>query len=254
MGISRVSTPTMLMTQTENLRSAQPMQDYWERLISAGYVPGRKPRREAKALDAGLRIEAAIVAKTHDVYGAICWRNPGVSSLKRVTGDGYRPDAVGVLPLLHRYTAYQEADTPGKPAYNFIMSVKSQNTSGSAKQKILTEISDLAAVCDSTEIVAVVVMQGKYLDDGLVAAAKRQGKRDMVAVITEDELLQGTLVAELLTVAKRRQQLRRKLGPRGGLPPAKRRTEQDWAYANRRAAQQAATRALKTAVLSDVRM
>lgn len=237
----------MLITQTEELRSAHPVHEYWERLISAGYVPGPKPRREAKALDAGLKIEAEIVEKTHEVYGAICWRNPGVSSLRRVTGDGYRPDAVGVLPLLHRYAAYQEADTPGKPAYNFILSVKSQNTSGSAKQKVLTEISDLAAVCDSTGIAAVVVMQGKFLDDGLVAAAKRQGKRDMVAVITEQELLDGVLVAELLTVAKRRAQLRRKLGPRGGLPRARRRTEQDWAYANRRAAHQAATRALKRA-------
>lgn len=226
-------------------------EDYY---IPSLFTPG--PVREwvekrNKPLSAGLRVEERIVALANDVYGSVCWRRPGVSSLVRNTGDGYLPDAVGALGLLGRYTDYLMPDREPEAydrQFNFILSVKSQNSPGSAKQKILTEISDLAGVCDDKRIVAAVVLQGAFLDAGLVAAAKRQGKREMVAVLTKDELADGFLLKELLTVAKRRAQLYRKVGPRGGLPPKARNSEQDWAYANRRAARLASRQARKTAL------
>lgn len=211
-------------------------------LQDQGYVPGAKNRRNAKALDAGFRVEAQMVELANAVHGHVCWRRPGVSSLRRNTGDGYMPDAVGVLPELDPLVGRFIPDTPGRRPYNFLLSVKSQNTTGSAKQKILTEITDLAGVCDTTGLVAAVVLQGSHIDRSLIAAAKETGRRDMVAVLTADELGAGDLPAALLHHARRRAAFARKLGPRGGLPAERRKTNSDWAYVHRTATRRAVRR------------
>lgn len=211
-------------------------------------VQGHYPaeiRKNAKAQDAGAQVEGRIVDLVNSVHGLICWRRPGVSSLHRNTGDGYRPDAVGVLPGLDPLVGRFAADTPGKPAYNWVLSVKSQNTTGSASQKIFTEIEDLAGVCDTTGLAGAVVLEGTHIGPALIAAAKRRGKRDMVAVLTADEVAAGLLPDAVLRVARTRAAFARKLGPRGGLPTSARRTERDWAYVHRCATRRAAAKAAR---------
>jgi len=203
------------------------------RHLPKGFVPGPQNRRSAKCLDSGARQEERMVRLARKVHGDLWWRAPGISSLRRNTGEGYRPDAAGLLPTLTRYARVRPADSPGKPPWNCFLSVKSQNTGGSAKQKILTEIDDVAGVCDRDRVVAALILQGRALDPGLVAAAKAKGEIAMVAVLTEDEVGAGLLVGELERMDRRRAAFARKLGPRGGLPAARRRTSTDWAYVER---------------------
>lgn len=215
--------------------------------LPTGFVPGPQNRREAKCLDSGARQEEAMVQLARRVHGNLWWRSPGVTGLHRNTGDGYRPDAAGLVPTLHRYARMRMADAPGRPPLNCLLSVKSQNTPGSAKQKIFTEIDDLAGVCDTERLVAAVILQGDYLDAGLIAAAKSRGEVAMVAVLTELEVRQGFLIPELERIDRKRAAFARKLGPRGGLHPSSRRTTRDWAYVDRSVTRRRAAAALASA-------
>lgn len=186
-----------------------------------------------------------LVNVTHG--SVVAWRRAGIHSTRRVTGDGYVPDAGGYLPTLVGLSAELVPDVPGRPMANFMVSVKSQKVSGSAKQKIATEISDTALVSDMTGTVMAIVITGAAITSGDMAVFKRQGQRDMVAVLHEDDVKAGLLEAALIRVARQRRHFARKLGPRGGLSADQCRTERDHAYRYRRAAHAAALRAAAAA-------
>lgn len=235
------------MTSAATRRSALSPQAL-RRQAPQAFVPGPKPRKEQKPGDAGAKSEHQTVRLVNKDKHQAAWRRPGVRG-QRNTGDGFILDSAGYMPDLEPYVA---AATPtmgkNRPTYNYVMSIKSQHTPGSAKQKIPTEVEDLAGLCDVLRIVGVVVLDTTVLTPAEIAAHKKRGADHLVAVLTRDEIKARPTVVrdELVRIAKARLRLARRIGPRGGITLSKTPTNAEMAYKLRTGVRRAARAKLVT--------
>lgn len=186
------------------------------------YTPGATNRREAKVLDSGARTEQRVIANLASrKHGFDVWRRPGIR-VRRTAGEDYMPDAAGYLPELAGIVSECSPDVlDPRPDYNFIIEVKGQSASGSAKHKIETAINDLAHVSDVLGVPAAMILQAPALSEQRIRALKAEGRLHSVVVLTEDEITHAGLTGELQRVAKERRRLMRRLGPAGGYTPTK---------------------------------
>lgn len=200
--------------------------------VPRAYTPGPTPRRNAKVLDAGARIEAKLERLINSSkVGVLCWRLPGVR-ISRISGVTYIPDAGARVPELEGLVRSQEPQIKGRPSYNVLVEFKSQTTTGSAEKKISAAVEDMAHACDELGVVGAVILYTPVLTPLQIETYKRLGRLHSVVVLEDTELAEGNLVEQLVRVARERRRLARRVGPRGGYRPTKRPSlcEQGLAY------------------------
>lgn len=209
--------------------------------LPVAYVPGPTNRNNQKPMDSGARAEDVLTRKVNNrryqrgLTGSLdMWRRPGIKHT-RTSGAGMLPDAAMYMEDVARYSATVQPEIDRRVAYNVVVEIKSQVTSGSALHKIPTAITDLADLCDVKGIAGVLLLRttDKAVSDAQIVAWKDLGATHCIAVITEGEIDKGLAWPQVIAIAKRRHRLARRVTASGSFRPYLRRDRYAEAYATR---------------------
>lgn len=218
------------------------------RRVPPAYKPEGR-RKERKVLDAGALAEDRVDRLLSRVPGVIAWRLPGIR-WQRLSGVNYIPDMAAYVAALKGLVAEQTPEIPGRVAYNVVIEVKAQHTTGSAEKKISAAITDLAYMSDDRQIVAALVLDTPALTDRQIIAFKAEGAEQAVVVLTAAEVRTGALVPALVACAVRRRRLARRVTARGRYTPLKRPDQVEQAFANRLKRRRTMQRSLRAHALT----